>query len=247
MNTLQAIVSAPEHSRLLLWDIDGTLLRSTRNGAFREYTAPMLESVFGTSGRLAELQVSGMTDLQIVAEALRDESFTHEHIRAKLDDIRTRYIFEMERAISEGKQMFHVLPGVRDALEAVATHPRYASTLLTGNIESAAHLKLKLVGLSEFFKLPGAFGDDDHDRRELPAIACARLSRYFNFNFQPAQFIVIGDTPNDIACAKHFGARVIAVATGRAQTIELLRAYEPDALLEDLTDTARFIHTIDEL
>ncbi|GAC1446516.1 MAG: HAD hydrolase-like protein [Pyrinomonadaceae bacterium] len=246
MNTLQANDFTPENQRILLWDIDGTLLTSARNGAFREYTAPMLESVFGTAGKLAELQVSGMTDLQIVAEALRDENFTHEHIRTKLDAIRTRYMFEMNRAVAEGKQMFHALPGAREALEAVAAHPRYRSSLLTGNIEPAAYLKIKLVGLSDFFKLPGAFGDDNHDRRELPSIACARLSRHFNFNFQPAQFIVIGDTPNDIRCAKHFGARVVAVATGRSQTIELLRAHEPDALFDDLTDTSRFIQTIDK-
>ncbi|MDQ3586654.1 MAG: hypothetical protein M3407_12860, partial [Acidobacteriota bacterium] len=88
---------APEELRVLLWDIDGTLVRSARSGAFKDYTVPVLESVFGTAGRLHEMTVSGMTDLQIVAEALRDEGFTHEQIRARLDDLQTCYMTEMER------------------------------------------------------------------------------------------------------------------------------------------------------
>lgn len=63
--------------RILLWDIDGTLIRSIRTGAFKDYTIPVLEDVFGTAGRLPEMKVSGMTDLQIVGEALRLEGFTH--------------------------------------------------------------------------------------------------------------------------------------------------------------------------
>lgn len=89
---------APEDLRVLLWDIDGTLVRSARTGAFKDYTVPTLEGVFGTAGRLRELTVSGMTDLQIVAEALRDEGFTHEHIRARLGELQERYMTELERA-----------------------------------------------------------------------------------------------------------------------------------------------------
>jgi len=52
--------------RILLWDIDGTLIRSVKTGGYKEYTIPVLEEIFGTSGKLAEMRVSGMTDLQIV-------------------------------------------------------------------------------------------------------------------------------------------------------------------------------------
>src|SRR4030095_848882 len=70
----------PSSLRILLWDIDGTLIHSLRRGAFKDYTIPMLEEVFGTAGRLPQMVVAGMTDLQIVAEALKDEGFTNEHI-----------------------------------------------------------------------------------------------------------------------------------------------------------------------
>ena len=83
-------MKAKESLRILLWDIDGTLIRSVRTGAYKDYTIPAMEDVFGTSGRLAQMKVSGMTDLQIVAEALRDEGFTHDDVRERLDHLRKR-------------------------------------------------------------------------------------------------------------------------------------------------------------
>src|SRR6476659_11380061 len=98
--------------RILLWDIDGTLIRSARTGAFKDYTVPMLEEVFGTAGRLPEMRVSGMTDLQIIGEALRHEGYTHDHIRERINDLRQSYMEEMQKATGNGQQFFEVLPGV---------------------------------------------------------------------------------------------------------------------------------------
>ncbi len=233
--------------RVLLWDIDGTLLHSARRGAFKDYTIPMLEGVFGTAGKLPEMQVSGMTDLQIVAEALRDEGFTQEHILDRIDHLRERYMEEMKRATANGSEFFQLLPGTRETLTAVADHPRYRSALLTGNIEAAAHLKMELVGLSEFFDLPGAFGDESHDRRDLPALAAGRIKDYLNLELEPHQFIVIGDTPNDIDCARHFGARALAVATGRMYPAAELLLHAPDAILPDLSDSSLVLQTLAKL
>src|SRR6266542_459364 len=230
--------------RILLWDIDGTLIRSVRSGAFKDYTIPMLEEVFGTAGRLPEMKVSGMTDLQIIGEALRDEGFTNEHIFERIDHLRERYMDAMRKATGNGEQFFEPLPGVRETLQAVANHPRYHSALLTGNIEPAAYLKMELVGLSEFFDLPGAFGDESHDRRDLPALAAERIRRHLNLDLEPQQFIVIGDTPNDIACARHFGARAVVVGTGRMYTRETLLECKPDSLLPDLSNVESVMHTL---
>ncbi|HWS52851.1 MAG TPA: haloacid dehalogenase-like hydrolase [Pyrinomonadaceae bacterium] len=239
----------PEDLRILLWDIDGTLIRSVRAGAFKEYTIPVLESVFGTAGRLAEMSVSGMTDLQIVAEALAGEGFTPEQIRGRVADLRERYLAELERASSDLSRgpLFELLPGVREVLEAAEASPRYRSALLTGNVEPAAHLKLRLMGLTEFFRLPGAFGDDSHDRRDLPRLAQERIRRHMGFDLRPSQFIVIGDTPNDIACARHFGARAVGVGTGRMNSLATLAPHAPDALLPDLSDTGLVMRTLDAL
>ena len=119
--------------------------------------------------------------------------------------------------------------------------------MLTGNIEQAAYLKVEITGLAEFFTLPGAFGDESFDRRDLPALAVKRINQKLGANLLPEQFIVIGDTPNDVACARHFGTRVVGVGTGRIHSIDELRECKPDALLPDLLDIDLFIRTLDSL
>ncbi len=225
-----------ESLRILLWDIDGTLMRSAQTGSYKDYFVPMLERVFSTSGCLPQMQVSGMTDLQIVIEALRDEGITREHVNERLDQLRECYMEEMRRVAGNGNQFFELLPGVREVFEAIASEPRYRSALLTGNIEPAAYLKMELVGLSQYFDLPGAFGDESHDRRDLPALAAARIREHLQMDLPPHQFIVIGDTPNDIDCGKHFGAKVLAVGTGRLFSKEEILACKPDAYVPDLTN-----------
>jgi phosphoglycolate phosphatase-like HAD superfamily hydrolase len=233
--------------RILLWDIDGTIMRSTRAGSFKDYTVPMLEEVFGTAGRLPEMKVSGMTDLQIVGEALKHEGFTHEHIRERVAELRESYMKAMHKFTGNGDEVFELLPGVREVLEAVTEHPRYESALLTGNIEPAAYLKMEILGLTDFFPLPGAFGDESHDRRDLPAMAADRIKRYLKRDLAPSQFIVIGDTPNDIQCAQHFGARSLAVNTGRFYPVEDLLECKPDALLPDLSNVELVMQTLGDL
>jgi phosphoglycolate phosphatase len=241
-----ASVEAPD-LRILLWDLDGTLVRGKRYGVFKDYTIPMLESVFGTAGSLGEMMVSGYTDLQIVEEALRCEGITREHISAKKDELKRCYIEQMKLAVGNGAHIIEAMPGAREALQAVHDHPRYKSAMLTGNIEPAAYLKVEITGLAEFFTLPGAFGDESFDRRDLPALAVQRINERLGANLAPEQFIVIGDTPNDVACARHLGTRVVGVGTGRIHSIDELRACKPDALLPDLLDVGLFIRTLDAL
>jgi len=238
-----------DHSdlRILLWDIDGTLVHSLRIGAYKEYTIPVLEEVFGTSGRLANMRVSGMTDLQIIAEALRDEGFSHHDIREQIHHLSEKLTAEAKKVTGNGEPFFEVLPGVKETLEVLSNHPRYRSALVTGNIEPMAQLKMELVGLDRFFTLPGAFGDESHERRDLPERAAARINSFLQTDLRPKQFIVIGDTPNDIDCARHFGARAVAVGTGRFYSRDELLACKPDAWLQDLSDPELVLTTLSEL
>lgn len=245
MTSSQPIEELP--ARILLWDLDGTLVHGQRYGVFKDYTVPMLEAVFGTAGSLRGMIVSGMTDLQIVEEALRDKGITRAQISARKDELLRCYMEEMKRATGNGNQIISAMPGAREVLQRIEAHPRYLSALLTGNIEPAARLKIEITGLAQFFRLPGAFGDDSFDRRDLPALAAQRINEHLGADLQPEQFIVIGDTPNDIACARHFGARVLAVATGRIHSAEDLAACEPDALLPDLSNSELFMETLDSL
>jgi len=239
--------NSPSDLRILLWDIDGTLIHSLRIGAYKEYTIPVLEEVFGTSGRLANMRVSGMTDLQIIAEALRDEGFSHHDIREQIHHLSEKLTAEAKKVTGNGEPFFEVLPGVKETLEVLSNHPRYRSALVTGNIEPMAQLKMELVGLDQFFTLPGAFGDESHERRDLPERAAKRINTFLQTDLQPKQFIVIGDTPNDIDCAHHFGARAVAVGTGRFYSKDELLACKPDAWLPDLSDPELVLTTLAEL
>lgn len=233
--------------RILLWDIDGTLMHSVRTGAYKEYTIPVLEEIFGTSGRLAEMRVSGMTDLQIIFEALADADVSQEQIVAQVDLLTRRLTEEARRVTGNGVEFFQLLPGVRETLQALDEHPRYRSALLTGNIKPMAQLKMELMGLEQFFTLPGAFGEESHIRRDLPALAAARIREQLQTDIPPEHFIVIGDTPNDIDCARHFGARSVALGTGRFYSTQEILACEPDAVLPDLSDTELVLATLAKL
>ncbi len=239
---------SPVSLRILLWDIDGTLIRSVRStGAYKEYMIPVLEEIFGTSGSLQNLRVSGMTDLQIVGEALSDEGFTHDDVLERIHQLSQRLTEEARKVTGNGEPFFELLPGVQETLQTLTDHPRYRSALLTGNIEPMAYLKMELVGLDKFFTMRGAFGDESHDRRDLPALAADRIRNQLQLNLTPEQFIVIGDTPNDIDCARHFGARAIALGTGRFYPTKELLACKPDAFLGDLSDVDLVMRTLEEL
>lgn len=222
-------------------------MRSARNGSYKDYTVPVLEEIFGTSGQLSDMRVSGMTDLQIVFEALKETGISQDEIRSQIDRMCIRLTEEARRVTGNGVPFFELLPGVRETLEVLHEHPRYESALLTGNIKPMAQLKMELMGLDKFFTLPGAFGEESHIRRDLPALAATRISEKLHTVFSPRDFIVIGDTPNDIDCGRHFGARTVAVGTGRFYSREEILASEPDAILPDLSDTDLVVRTLDEL
>ncbi|HZM98119.1 MAG TPA: hypothetical protein VFB70_01945, partial [Pyrinomonadaceae bacterium] len=98
--------------RILLWDIDGTLIRSVRTGAYKDYTIPVLKEIFGTAGRLADMRVSGMTDLQIVFEALSDAGIRQDEILAQSEVLVSRLTEEARRVTGNGEKFFELLPGV---------------------------------------------------------------------------------------------------------------------------------------
>jgi len=136
---------------------------------------------------------------------------------------------------------------VRETTEVISSNPRYRSALLTGNFETTAWYKVNLVDLSYYVDLPGAFGDETYDRRELPRLAARRISSHLGMELHPSQFIIIGDTPDDIACAHNFGARSLAVATGHSYSADELLACGPDAVLPDLSDTEQVMVTLQKL
>lgn len=245
---IQNLKSQIGEARFLLWDIDGTLMRSTRPGAYKEYFGASLKRVYGSAGDLDNVSASGMTDTQIAYEALRGEGFSVDDIFARIDELLQVFGEEMSRVIARDDNPYAILPGVREALRATHDHPQFLNSLLTGNLSCAAESKLRHTGLWKYFEfVPHAFGEISHDRRELARVVGARISEFLQAELKPEQFIVIGDTPNDIACARAFGAKAVAVATGRNKPAEELAAYKPDVLLKDLTGTKELLSILENM
>ncbi|MDQ2745844.1 MAG: HAD hydrolase-like protein [Acidobacteriota bacterium] len=234
--------------KILLWDIDGTLLQSTRSGGFKEYFAQALEKVYGTEGKISEVKAAGITDVQIVYQALKDDNFTIESVVADLPEFMKAMCAEMRKYFDAHEKVYEILPGAKEILRATAENPRFANALLTGNVGCGAELKMKYIGIWDYFvDSPNAYGEISHERRDLAIKAGELFNERYDFQFKPEQFIVIGDTPHDITAARHFGAKVICVATGRGVEREDLISNKPDALIENLGDTAAVLEILEKL
>src|SRR4051812_36055001 len=114
-----------ENVRVLLWDIDGTILQSRLGGEFKKYFAAALEKVYGTAGKIGQISAAGATDSQIVFRALEDEGFTVEDVFAKLDEFTEVLCCEMKSYVAAHEDVYEILPGVRAILEAIGENPRF--------------------------------------------------------------------------------------------------------------------------
>ncbi len=221
----------PDPRRLLLFDIDGTLLSA--GGAPRRAFRCALAEHFGTEGEAATDDFSGKTDPQIVYDLMRRAGFGDDHIEERIAALFAHYLEGLETEL-ETETRHRLYPGVAEMIPTLAADPRILLGLVTGNVERGAELKLGHFGLWEHFAV-GAFGSDHPDRDELPAIAVRRASRRVGRSFDGSDVVVIGDTPADVRCARAVGAVAVAVATGRP-TREELAAARPDLLVESLVD-----------
>ena len=221
--------------RVILFDVDGTLIKAARRGEYRGLINKKLIELFGTCGRISEVDFAGKTDLAIYREALECEGITLEAIRQLTPAIEIAMADVLDYMAADG-DVFHLCSGVRELLEALSRDSRFVTSLLTGNMEKLAEAKLRLVGIWDYFKARGAFGSDAEERDHLPAVASARFKEHLGRELAPDRFVIVGDTPRDISCARHFGARVLAVASG-GHMVAQLAALSPDAVLPDLSNT----------
>lgn len=225
----------PTDPRVLLFDIDGTLVKAVRRPEYRGRIRQMLLDVFGTCGRIVEVDFGGRTDLAIYREALECEGISVSEIHERLPHLEKLMVEILWELAAEG-EVFRLCAGVRELLDALTRDDRFITSLLTGNVEKLAEAKLRVAGIWDYFRGRGAFGSDAEERDHLPAIAAERINAQLGQSIPPHRFIIIGDTPRDISCARHFGARVVAVASGY-HSLEQLSEHSPDALLSDLGDT----------
>jgi phosphoglycolate phosphatase len=217
--------------RLILWDIDGTLVRAGDVGALIFDAA--IEQTLGRppSGRIV---MSGKTDPQIVLEYLAEFDLPdpHTHLPAILAGIEAELAAQAHVISAHGI----VLPGVPELLARLAADPDVDQTVLTGNIAPNAAVKVGAFGLDRWLNLEmGAYGSDHADRNELVPVALAKVEQARGRTYKPDEVWVVGDAPNDLACARAAGVRCLLVATGRP-SIDDLRNLHPDALRADLSD-----------
>jgi len=223
--------------KLILWDIDGTLLRTNRAGIVALTRA--FAQLHGREPDMSELDVSGRTDRWIAAGMLRAHGLpvTDAHIHDLLD----AYLGLLPAELAARPGL--VLPGILPLLETLRARPDTAQGLLTGNLQRGARIKLEHFSVWHYFEF-GAFGDDSPLRNELGPHAVRRAEARHTATFPPDRTFVIGDTPHDIECGKVIGARTIAVATG-AFTLPQLQAHTPTAAFADFADLAAVLRVID--
>jgi phosphoglycolate phosphatase len=226
--------------RVVLFDIDGTILRS--GGVGRRAMERALTHVFGSPGN-RDYRFDGNTDRQIVRELMREKGLDDETIDEEMDRLLDVYLSGLNAELESGKRNVHVYPGVREILDELEHETSVTIGLLTGNIEGGARAKLGAAGIDIARFKVNAFGSDHENRPELPAVAQRRAREMLGADIAGNRVIVIGDTPADIRCGEAIGARAIGVATGN-YSVEELSEHDPYAVFETLADTEAVMQRI---
>jgi phosphoglycolate phosphatase len=213
--------------RLVLFDIDGTLIHT--GGAGERAFARVFATQFGLHNGTDRVSFAGRTDPSILQGV-----FLHHGIEPtpeNFDKFFDAYVFFLDdflRQLPGGLQ-----PGVWDWIQGLRGQPCPPTVgLLTGNIRLGAEIKLRHFSLWNLFET-GGFGDDHIERNRIAECARRRGEALLGTRLQDQEVLVVGDTPLDIACARHIGARVLAVATGR-HTVAQLQEHQPDWAVPDL-------------
>lgn len=229
--------------RLVLWDIDGTLVQAGEVG--RDIFTEAFQAVLGRDPdqvTAKALVMAGRTDPEIALEFLAAHEIAEgaSHLSAFSEALVTALAAKAAVIRERGR----ALPGAREALVALGRGDGVVQSLLTGNLQPNALLKLASFELDGHLDFEvGGFGSDHHHRPSLVEVARAKAERKYGTGFPGTATVLVGDTPLDVAAGRAGGARVVAVATGPFSADEL-RATGADAVLEDLRDTEAAVAAI---
>jgi phosphoglycolate phosphatase-like HAD superfamily hydrolase len=223
--------------KLLLFDIDGTLI--TSGGAGEQALRLGIKDRFGIDDDLKGIEIAGRTDSGIARQFFARHGLpeTAENLAAFFDG----YVHRLGELlpVKQGR----LLPGILPLLEALKGRPDIVLALLTGNLARGAELKLTHYGVWHYFEF-GAYADDHHDRNQLGHFAKARALERHGIDFPPERIYVLGDTAHDITCARAIGAKAVAIATGNFSRAELA-PHAPDFLFDDLSDVGAVLAVLD--
>lgn len=222
--------------RLILFDIDGTLTR-TQNG-YLPFNEAILKT-FGFAGDIRMVVPDGNTDPLIVKDI-----FAKAAVDILIDsDQWEQFTGQLERSyrdhVARGATIIRPLPGADGLLRRLALEDGFHASVVTGNFEATARVKLQSAGLTDYLAR-GAYASDSEHRPDLPAIAKARWEAASGRSLSPAQCVIVGDTPKDLDCARANQMKCLLVGTGR-YPVEELEYWRPDACLADLSDTEEVV------
>ena len=223
-------------NKLLLFDIDGTLLRA--GNAPRNAITAAFRDIFGNGDQVNDVRFTGKTDISLFHDAAL------KILGRKLDDgeferITSRYVSLLPAELERADEFF-LMPGIAELLPLLANMNHVVLGLQTGNLEPSAYMKLYRGGIDTYFKF-GGFGTDSDDRAILVRTAIERARRFCGEQIPGANIYVIGDTIYDIRAGKACGVNTIAVGTGYPSRQEL-EDESPTAFLPDLNDIDSFLH-----
>ena len=230
--------------RLILFDIDGTILWT--DGAGRRAIHRALLDEMGTAGPIEGYRFDGKTDPQIVRELMELAGHPECDSEDRITAVCTRYVELLTAELAKPTQATRVYPGIQELLAALEPYEaggRALVGLLTGNVQHGAALKLRSAGLDFERFTVGAYGSDSHHRPNLPAIAARRAEQRTGRTFSGADIVIVGDTPDDVACARPMGARTVGAGTGYYTAAQLREAGATHAF-DNLGDTAAVIRAL---
>lgn len=217
---------------LFLFDIDGTILRLKQYRSKRIFRKVFSDMFSVDVPEQLMPNFSGMTDLQIVSDICSVGEINLESVLIRIDELWERLIHEFDD--ESVRDNIVLLPAIDSLINHLHIADEAKLALVTGNFRANAYLKLNTYNLSKYFPV-GAFGCDYADRNLLPKLAIDRANQYWSSRFTNKDAVIIGDSPNDIICAKANGIFSVAVATG-FHSIDELMEYKPDLMFESFAD-----------
>ena len=227
--------------RLILWDIDGTLLSTGPVGRYALEQA--VASVTG-SDEVPRVKMSGKTDQRIMREIMQAAGLEDDRIDELLPQAMAVSIELLANARDQLTDEGVVHPGVGALIDRLAQVSGVRQSLVTGNLAPNARVKVSTLGLHTHIDFDvGAYGDDHHDRNELVPMALRRVEELRGETYAPDEVWVIGDTEHDLACARTAGVRCLLVGTNWDGKNDVSRL-EPDHFVHDLSDTDEVLRVL---
>lgn len=228
--------------RLFLFDIDGTLTR-TQNGYI-----PFNEAIFrafGIDGDIRTVVPDGNTDPMIVQDIFAKANVIVEFQEPVWEKFTIHLRERYHHHVQQGTTTIRALPGAAELLNALWFYENFCSSVVTGNFEVTASIKVEAAGLASYL-CRGAYASDSRHRPDLPAIAKRRWEDLTGRRLRAEQCVVIGDTPKDLDAARQNRMKCILVGTGR-YPLEELQYWRPDGCLADLSDTEAVLAMLSEI